>query len=297
MTAISATLDNNGPDKNRPDISRQDSASVPANEIKVRKMDLTFPDDIPDFWFDNNPFLTAFMMSLSVSFPAGERYFIDSVRHFQPQISDVELLAQIKGFIGQEANHTREHTALNELLGRKGYPAQAMENFIRGRIARIQKKSTPAQNLARTAALEHFTAIMAQTFMNHPEVFVKMDPRLASIWAWHAIEEVEHKSVAFDVYKTTVNDEALRVTTMARVTLQFILVNTIRTLILMNVSGNLFNTKAWAKGMNLFWGNPGIFRKIIPDYLDYYRSDFHPSLHRHSIVLEGLKLRYLGNKA
>lgn len=265
--------------------------------IKVRRMDFEFPDDIPEFWFDNDPFMTAFMTSLSVSFPAGERYFIDSVRHFESQIKNPVLKAQIRGFIGQEANHTKEHIAFNQFMDRKGYPASGMEKFVRDRIAWIQKKSTPEENLARTVALEHLTAIMAGAFIDNPEIFEKMDPRIANIWAWHAVEEVEHRSVAFDVFKTAVNDEALRVRTMANVTLLFSLVNIVRTLILLNTSGNLFNAKSWWKGLNVMWGRPGIFRKIIPAYFSYYKSAFHPDQHDQFAQVEAAKLRYLGNKA
>lgn len=272
-------------------------AAAAAEDIKVRPMDFELGDDIPEFWFDDNPFLTAMMTSLSVSFPGGERYFIDSVRHFQSSVKDPALVRRIRAFIGQEAYHTREHTALNELMEKKGYPAKAMEQFVTDRIARIQKNSTPEANLARTAALEHFTAIMAGAFLEHPEVFDRMDPAMARLWAWHAIEEVEHRSVAFDVYKYAVDDEALRRRTMLKVTLLFTLVNAIRTLILLKDSGNLLNVKAWAKGMHHLWGRPGVFRKLIPKYLAYYRRGFHPSQFRHDAEVESAKRRYLGDKA
>jgi len=265
--------------------------------IKVRRMNFEFGDDIPEFWFGGNPFLTALHVSLSVSFPAGERYFIDSVRQYETEVDDPELKERIRAFIGQEANHRREHTALNELMDRKGYPATAMEQFVADRIAWLQKNSKPEENLARTAALEHFTAIMAGAFLDHPEALQKIHPALAPLWAWHAIEEVEHRSVAFDVYRATVNDEALRRRTMRKVTLFFLLVNTVRTLKLLRLSGNLWNVKSWAKGVNLLWGRPGVFRRIIPRYLAYYRRDFHPSRYHHDAEIEEIKRRYLGDRA
>ncbi len=265
--------------------------------ITVRKLGLDFGDNLREFWFDNNPFLTSLLTSLSVSFPAGERFFIDSVRHFQEQIKDPKLAAEIKAFIGQEAQHTKEHMALNRFMERKGYPALRMEQFVRDRMQSIQDTSTPEQNLARTVALEHFTAIMAKGFMDHPEFFEKMDSDMATIWAWHAIEEVEHKSVAFDVYKTCVDDERLRLTAMLKITYFFILINAIRTIKLLHHRKQLFNLKAWAKGLNLLWISPGVFRKIIPDYLEFYRKDFHPSQQSNSLFVEAIKRRYLGDKA
>lgn len=277
--------------------TRQAPGTSSSQEITVRRMDFDFGDDIPGFWFDDNPFLTALHVSLSVSFPAGERYFIDSVRHFEADVKDPELRERIRAFIGQEANHRREHTALNGLMERKGYPARAMEQFVAGRIAWVQKNSTPEENLARTAALEHFTAIMAGAFLEHPEALEKIHPALAPLWAWHAIEEVEHRSVAFDVYKAAVGDEALRRRVMRQVTLLFTLVNTVWTLKLLRISGNLFNLKAWVKGVNLLWGWPGVFRRIIPRYLAYYRRGFHPSQYRHDAEIREIKRRYLGDRA
>lgn len=265
--------------------------------ITVRRMDFEFPDEAPRFWFDDNPFLTAMMAALSISFPAGERYFIDSVRHFQAQITDPELQAQIRAFIGQEANHTREHLTLNEFLERKGFPAQRLQQSVYKRLAYIQGKSSPAANLARTVALEHFTAIMSKGFMDHPEFLQKMDPAMARIWAWHAIEEVEHKSVAFDVYKATVDDERLRIRTMVEITVLFLALNTLRTLLMMRGTGSLFSPRAWVKGLNFLWGKPGVFLRIIPEYLDFYRRDFHPSQHRNSLFADAIKRRYLGEDA
>jgi predicted metal-dependent hydrolase len=263
-------------------------------DIVVRRLDAEFPFSIPRHWFDDNPLLTAMMVSLSVSFPAGERFFIDSVRAFQDQIRDPDLLAQVRAFIGQEANHTREHMAMNRFFETKGYPALAMEDWVKKRVARIQATHTPEENLARTAALEHFTAIMAKSFMDHPEFFDRMHPVMARVWAWHAIEEVEHKSVAFDVFRETVNDEALRRKAMLEVTFFFTLINFLRTLYLMQQGGDLWSVKAWWRGLNLMWISPGVFRKIIPDYLDFYRKGFHPGQHTQSPFAERIRRRFLG---
>lgn len=275
-------------------IKKARTVASTASGITVRRMDFDFSDEIPADWFDGNPFLSAMMAALSVSFPAGERYFIDSVRHFQSQIKNPEQLADIRAFIGQEANHTKEHIAMNDFLERKGFPAHAMDKFIHDRIAYIQKKSTPEENLARTVALEHFTAIMAKGFMDHPQFLGKMHPQMAQLWAWHALEEVEHKSVAFDVYKAVVNDESLRRRVMMEVTFFFLLMNSLRTLRMMQASRSLWNLRAWAKGLNFLWGNPGVFRKIIPEYLEFYRKDFHPTQQADSKHSATLRERYAG---
>ena len=266
--------------------------------ITVRRMNFDFDDTLREFWCDDNPVLTAFLTALSVSFPAGERFFIDSVRHYEAQLKQSKntspaLLADIRAFIGQEAHHTVEHQALNGFMERKGYPIRKMESFIAERINMMQKSSAPEVNLARTVALEHFTAIMAAGFLSHPQLMDKMDPEMAALWGWHAIEEIEHRAVAFDVYQEVVGDDALRRRTMRTITYFFILMNTIRTLRLLKVSGNRFHLKAWGKAANTLWGYPGVLRKIVPQYFSYYRKGFHPSQHDVSEIVAAAKKKYL----
>ncbi|HJK91279.1 MAG TPA: metal-dependent hydrolase [Polyangiaceae bacterium LLY-WYZ-15_(1-7)] len=262
--------------------------------IAVRRMDFTFDESTPTCWFDDNPYLTAIMTALAVSFPPGERYFIRSVRHFLDQVDDPALREAVRAFVGQEANHTKEHLAFNRFLDSRGLPATPMEEWVTRRVERIQEVSGPAGNLARTAALEHFTAILAEALLAHPEITEKMSPEVARLWVWHAIEEVEHRSVAFDVYEEAVGDEALRLRVMAFVTVIFIAMNVARAAILLRATGRVFEPRAALKALNVLWGKPGLFRKVIPQYLRYYRRGFHPSEHDNRELVRRAKARWLG---
>jgi len=260
-------------------------------------MDLEFAESTTaERWTEDDALLKCLLGALSVAFPPGERLFIESVRHYLPQIEDPTLRGQIKSFIGQEANHTKEHLVFNEFLQKTGFPARAMERWVTDRIARIQKASRPEANLARTAALEHFTAILASAILESPEILEKLDPEEAKLWAWHAIEEIEHRAVAFDVYKEAVDDEELRIRTMKMVTALFITMVSIRTAIFMHLSGRLFDPRASAQGFDLLWGRAGMVRKILPHYLAYYRRDFHPSQRDNRTSVEAAKERYLGER-
>ncbi len=172
-----------------------------------------------------------------------------------------------------------------------------MEDFVTERIGQIQDESTPAANLARTAALEHFTAILASVFLEHPEVLDRMDPAVAKLWAWHAIEEIEHRSVAFDVYKEAVDDEELRLRMMRLTTVVFLLANAVRTRILVKKSGRPFEPRRALGALRTLFGKDGLLRGIVARYRDYYRSDFHPAEHDVSELLERAKARYLDEAA
>ncbi len=260
-------------------------------------MDFEFGSDIPELWGDGNPMLTALMAGLSASFPPGERYFIESVKHYADQVKDPELKERIRGFIGQEANHTKEHIAFNEFLDRRGLPVLAMQKFVEQALERIKKANSPATNLARTVALEHLTAFLASAFLERPEFLGRAHPTVAAFWAWHAIEEVEHRSVAFDVYKELVDDEFLRVRMMAQTTFVFALVTVVRTLLIMQATGNLSNVRSMADGVRLLFGRDGMMRHALPLYRAYYRRNFHPDQHDNLSVVQHAKRKYLGAKA
>ena len=279
--------------KIRADVAAIQAAHAP----KVRRLEFDFSDDIPEFWYDNDAFRTVLLYALSGGFPEGERFFIDSVRHFQDQIKDPELKAAIRGFIGQEAHHAKSHHALNEFIERRGYPVSRIDRDVGRLMNFFRRKFSPERQLAPTVAVEHFTALMAEQFVLLSDELNKMDPRMAKIWAWHAIEESEHKAVAFDVFKTTVDDEWIRLSQMVFTSFIFVTFSTLDFLRLMRHSGQMTNLRMWARGLNYFWGKPGMFRKMIPAYLDYYRRDFHPWQHDSSVLLAAVKKRYLQNEA
>lgn len=263
--------------------------------IKVRHMDFEFPDDISEFWFADDPFRSLLLTALSGTFPQGERYFVDSVRAFQDQVTDPELKMAIRAFIGQEAHHSKEHAVLNETMERKGYPMSKIDEFGRKGLGYLRKRLSPARQLAMTCALEHFTAILADQLLNNREEFLdRMDPRVAKLWAWHAIEETEHKAVAFDVFRATVDDEWVRRSQMVINTITFLTIASYHFVQLMRHSGRMGDLKMWAGGVNFLWGKPGIIRQLVPSYLQYYRRDFHPWQHDNRETVAAIRREFLG---
>ena len=153
-------------------------------------------------WCGGDPCRSHSFNANSLMFPEGEKFFIESVRYFRDRITDPKLQEEVKGFIGQEAVHGREHRVYNAELGKLGYDVERLERRTI-RAAQLHAQNTAAKgHLAVTIALEHFTAIMADGLLSDPRELEGADPRMAALWRWHAIEETEHKAVAFDVYKT-----------------------------------------------------------------------------------------------
>src|SRR5205823_8641371 len=135
-------------------------------ERKVPTRRISFEASLQDlpkhFAADGDLILSHVAASLSAVFPDGEDFFVRSVRHYRDQITDPELKRQVAGFIGQEAMHGREHRALNNRLDQLGYPVKRYERLTKKGLAIRERLLPPASNLAATAALEHFTATLAE---------------------------------------------------------------------------------------------------------------------------------------
>lgn len=256
--------------------------------ITVRRMDFEFRD-IPRYWADNDPHFTHLLNALTATFPEGERFFVQSVRHFQDRITDPVLKQQVSAFIGQEAMHAKEHDHYNSYAREHGVDLGFIEDFARKRMAFIKGRFPPERQLAITCALEHFTAILAEMMLTEPDVYEKLDPSMMKLWLWHAVEESEHKAVAFDVYQELVGDYRLRIRVMAITTFFFMMHTTWFQARLLKADGKLYDVRMWLKGLDRMWGRKGHFRKLIPSFLQYFRPDFHPWQHDNRAALEKWK--------
>lgn len=229
-------------------------------------------------WFDNHAFKTAWFNAMSITFPLGEKFFIDSVRHFAGQIQDPKLTEDIRGFCGQEGFHRREHQRYNEALCRlRGYDLQQMEGRLERNIQRSYTFMSPLQRLALTASMEHITAIMAESALSDDDPMLgQADSAMRALWQWHAAEEMEHKAVAFDVYRAVGGTEKLRRQAMRQATFFLALDIGLCLLHMLRKDKNLWNLRVWREGWKFLFFKGGILRRVWPAYKEYYREGFHP---------------------
>lgn len=173
------------------------TSSIP----KVRKAPRGADDDLPRHWFGGVAVFTHISNGVNLLFPAGERFFVRSVRHFEARIEDPTLRAQVRAFYGQEGSHSRAHEDVIERLRRQGYEVDRFLRFYeRVAFGIIERLSSPELRLAATAAAEHFTAIMAEDALER-RVLDGAHPAMRELLLWHAAEEIEHRAVAFDVLR------------------------------------------------------------------------------------------------
>ena len=235
---------------------------------------------------------TAVFNALSLTFPDGERLFMDAVRHYRPKLSG-KLLDDAKAFITQEAIHSREHVAMNGGLDRNRYPVAAIEAQVKERTAMVRGRG-PMAMLGATIALEHFTSMMADSFMREDDLFKDTDPEMKRLWQWHALEETEHKAVAFDVFQEVtkgwkpLDRYRLRVRVMVLISIMFTRNITIYASDLL-VADGMKPGVARAKVLWFLFGTPGLFRRCANEYWAWYRPSFHPWDHDNRARLMGLR--------
>ena len=276
--------------------------TIPARQIKTRRIEFEYPEGrLPRHFMNGDPAMSHVVAVLSALFPEGEDFFVRSVRVYRDRITDPELKRQVAGFIGQEAIHGREHRTFNRRLQSLGYPTWLVDRFVRygfGYGARILPK--PHQ-LAITAALEHYTATLAETLLGNNEARAEFgDADLESdsaltLLLWHAIEESEHKSVAFDVFQTVSGKHRIRAGTMNGVTLGFLLAvaagTTLSLLLDRHTYGHPLRT---ARSIRRLRHSPWVRREVIRRIRDYNRRDFHPDDQDATALLEEWRGRLFG---
>ncbi|HEU5084261.1 MAG TPA: metal-dependent hydrolase [Acidimicrobiales bacterium] len=170
--------------------------------------------DLPRRWVGGSRLGTWFGNAGHVFIPLGEEFFIDAVKEFRDRIDDPLLRREVASFMGQEAVHARIHQSVWDELRAQGVPVDAYASTIE-QLRRTLEPFVPAElRLATTAALEHFTAAFGRAFLDEDLEGVLPEP-MAALLVWHGAEELEHRSVAFDVLAGVDDDLALRVAGLA----------------------------------------------------------------------------------
>lgn len=247
-------------------------------DLVVRRLLIDLETPFARHWNGGDAFRTAWFNALSMSFPVGEQFFIDAVRlglKALPEAQREAMAAPIQGFIGQEATHRRIHALFNGQLEQQGHQNAWAERAVR-RLKRLEGLD-PRHWVAATAATEHITAIFAEWMLAHPECLRGAEPRLRTLWTWHAAEEAEHRSIAFDLYVALGGNDLWRHRFMRIVTLHFlsdVFRQTIRNLW---HDGELFKPRTWRSGWRLLFARGGLLRSIYRPWKRYFEPGFHPS--------------------
>ncbi|HEX4979778.1 MAG TPA: metal-dependent hydrolase [Acidimicrobiales bacterium] len=233
--------------------------------------------------------------TLSAVFPDGEDYFVRSVRHFRSAVDDPALLPQVSGFIGQEAMHGREHRIFNRRLAELGYPTLLFERATTLGLGVAEKVLPAKANLAVTAALEHFTATLAELLLADEEVRSLFGhDEVQGLFLWHALEESEHKAVAFDVYRHVGGSERLRRVVMDGVTLGFLGGVGLGLGISLLTDRATYNPRTLWRSLNRVVRSPIVRRSVWRELRAYNRQGFHPDDRDATALVEQWRVELFG---
>jgi predicted metal-dependent hydrolase len=250
-------------------------------DLTITPRDRRFGREVsaPRLWHGGRVEATAIYNALSTTFPAGEAFFVESVRAFRKG-APPKLAEEIMAFTTQEAIHSREHDAFNKRAASSGYDLTKLEAQVEKRLA-ITRAKPPVVSLGATMALEHFTAILAHQLLANPRHLAGADIETANLWRWHAVEEIEHKGVAYDTWLhatghwTRGKRWKVKAKVMLYVTRNFLVDRTAGALELMRQDG-VTGVRAWALLLSYLWVRPGMFRKIAGAWFKFFLPGFHP---------------------
>ena len=263
------------------------------NKITPRKFNMPEPLELPLYWYQTDPLLTSFFTALSTILPDGEKFMIDTLREARDHVQNAELKIDITGFIGQEAHHSLAHSIVNKTGLDHQIDIPAMEKDFRERVLKSLYQGSLAERLAFGAAIEHFTAIFGEYVLSNPDSLTNMPEVMHAFILWHAIEELEHKSVVFDAFlEVSKGNLALRRRAFMkafRVLMSCVLEYQKQFLKQANYQ------PTWSirrDAFRYFFGLNGLFSSNMRMVFDYLKADFHPTQHQQAHFIVDWQNRY-----
>jgi len=191
--------------------ARAHKRSTDIGPVALKARDVHFEwDDVPLQWMSKDPLASHVISAINLLLPTGERFFVTTFKEALGDVTDAEVRDAMIGFMGQEAVHAETHDkVLWEFLDKHGVdprPFVKQVDFVFDTINTVARRlPAPARSrhlvgrLAFIAGIEHFTAVLGDWVLNADLESFGADATMADLFRWHGAEEVEHRSVAFDV--------------------------------------------------------------------------------------------------
>ncbi len=243
--------------------------------IRHRQIKLEWPDDTRAAWQPLKPEFSAACNGLSLGMPFGEPYVMAAVRDALDQIDDPQLIADVEGYLEQEREHSRQHRRFNAIITSQHPALKRVEKWIGRSYRFLQRRAGKKFAVAYAAGFEA-TAFAAARWMDsrRHELFRGADPEPATLYLWHLAEEVEHKTVAHDVWAAVDGSRLRYVTAMAVCFTMLVWFIFLSTVVQLTAWRRVLNPVAWFRLWK--WGFAFAF-EVMPTMAITVLRDHHPS--------------------
>ncbi len=244
--------------------------------VRPRRTAFSFPNSIPKHWLAGNAVRTHFFNAINLFVVSFEDFMGRVMRSRLPHLTEPEFERQIRGFMGQEATHSFVHAKYLHNMREQGF---RIDRFlaISERIFShwFEKRLGTLVCVSTIAGFEHLTALLAEIILSGRMVR-DAEPSMAEVWEWHAAEEIEHKSLAFDLLKATSRSYVLRIMGAllgALVVAGFIGAGLV---MLLRQEGLLWRRQTWRDLKDLLFGPTRLAVRAVGIFVQYFRPGFHP---------------------
>jgi len=263
----------------KPILPKNESGELNTNSIAPRRFRISYEDasHIPKHWVENNGFLTHWLNAYTLTIPGGEDFNVRTIRSYIDEISDEELKSTAQGFVAQELSHGKAHEKFFDVLNHHGFNSKiflSLYNFISFKI--LEPLSTKLSKLAFVVAIERINEIIGE--VNLESGILNDSTRSAALlYEWHFAEEIEHKSVAYDIYQNVSGNRfmlAYSTTICYLVNMMFLVLGALSFSI---QDGSILNPKNWLRGFRYFFTKEKFFWRVTWACIELNFKKFHPS--------------------
>lgn len=257
-----------------------------APNIEPRHLQFSTPENTPKYWHSGSDVKTYHFNALAFFLPQLEKLLVLSLKKAKQDVKCNLLKAEVASLVAQEAIHGRSFVEYCHKIVFKHYnlPKQYSLWLFRGLAGALNKISNTF-HYSLSAAGEHFTAIAADLFLRDTQWFEDVPKQYSAIWRWHCIEEIEHKHVAFDVFKAVNGSYGMRILGMLMMTLFFMLLYVKPIWFMMKHDQKHIELNFYKRAWLFYWGKSGLYRALWKPYWDYYKPSFHPNKHQNDDLI------------
>jgi predicted metal-dependent hydrolase len=245
--------------------------------ITARRFTAALSRDIPRHWLPGDEVVSSLLNAYTILVPANEAFYIRTLNACLPTLHDDVLRQRCQAFIRQEAQHGVAHKRYWDNLDAQGYAYRGIERTVDRGIFRVMDRFAPLWlRVSLVSCVEHINAFLGYEFLTQ-SILADADPRVRDLMEWHFAEEIEHRSVAFDLLQAVSPRYPVRVLGAVMTTTLFYLLLTGLAASLLAQDRRLWRRATWRQLTHHFGGGHGMGRRTLRHLRDYLRPGFHPS--------------------